>query len=119
MIEKFKKQRKRKLRTRSKIMGTEKRPRLSVFRSNQYIYAQIIDDEKQKTILGVSDKMLLKEEKNGNESKINRAKKVGVLLAKKALAKKIKKIVFDRGSYAYYGRIKALAEGAREGGLVF
>lgn len=119
MIEKIKKQRKRKLRTRSKIMGTEKRPRLSVFRSNQYIYAQIIDDEKRKTILGVSDKKLLGKEKDGNESKISRAKKVGILLAKQAKAKKINKVVFDRGSYAYYGRIKALAEGAREGGLVF
>lgn len=107
---------KRKIRTRSKIKGTVKRPRLSVFRSNYYIYAQLINDEKGETMLGVTEKHL---EKKAKENKINIAKQLGALLAKKALDKKIKIVVFDRGSYAYHGRVKALAEGAREGGLIF
>lgn len=105
----------RQIRVRSKIRGTEKRPRLSVFKSNRFIYAQLINDEKGQTIVGVSEKYL----KDKLTGKIARAKGVGVLLAKKALDKKIKKVVFDRGSYSYHGRISAIAEGAREGGLEF
>lgn len=105
----------RKIRVRSKIRGTEKRPRLSVFRSNRFIYAQLINDTAGKTIVGVSEKHL-KEKLAGKSAK---AKAVGILLAKKALDKKIKKAVFDRGSYSYHGRINEIAQGAREGGLEF
>ncbi len=106
---------KRQIRTRSKIRGTETRPRLSVFKSNRFIYAQLINDEARKTIIGVSEKHL----KETIPGKIARAKAVGALLAKKAIDKKIKKIVFDRGSYAYHGRVSSIAQGAREGGLEF
>ena len=106
---------KRQIRTRSKIKGTQDRPRLSVFRSNRFMYAQIINDKAQKTIVGVSEKHL-KEKIVGKSA---RAKAVGVLLAKKAIEKKVKKVVFDRGSYAYHGRISEIAKGAREGGLDF
>ena len=106
---------KRKIRTRSKIKGTADRPRLSVFRSNRFMYAQLIDDEARKTIVGVSEKHL----KEILVGKIARAKAVGILLAKKAIDKKIKKVVFDRGSYSYHGRISGIAQGAREGGLEF
>jgi len=106
---------KRQIRTRSKIRGTETRPRLSVYKSNRSMYAQLIDDVARKTIVGASEKEL-KEKLAG---KIARAKAVGILLAKKAIDKKIKKVVFDRGSYAYHGRISGIAQGAREGGLEF
>lgn len=106
----------RKIRTRAKTKGTTIKPRLSVFRSNKHIYAQIIDDEKRQTIVGVSEKEISQKEK---VKKTDNAKELGLLIAKKALAKKIKEIVFDRGSYKYHGRVKALAEGAREGGLKF
>lgn len=102
-------------RVRRKIIGTTELPRLSVFKSNRFIYAQIIDDSNQKTLLGVSEKGL--KEVSGNKS--DKAKAIGVLVAKEALAKKIEKVVFDRGAYVYKGRVKALAEGAREGGLIF
>jgi large subunit ribosomal protein L18 len=111
---KIDKELKRKIRVRSKIRGTKDVPRLSVFRSNRYIYAQLIDDEKGKTVLGVLEKNL---EHTKGVKKIERAKALGLLLAKKAMDKKIKKVVFDRGSYAYHGRVRLLAEGAREGGL--
>lgn len=107
---------KRQIRTRSKIRGTEKRPRLSVFRSNRFMYAQLINDEMGKTIVGVSEKQLKEEAISG---KIVRARALGILLAEKAINKKIKKAVFDRGSYSYHGRISAIAKGAREGGLEF
>lgn len=100
-------------RVRSKI-GKGK-IRLSVFRSNKHIYAQIIDDSMGKTLLSVSEKEV-KEEK---VTKTEKAKTLGLLLAKKAGTKKITKVVFDRGSFRYHGRVKALADGAREGGLEF
>lgn len=106
---------KRQIRTRSKIRGTQDRPRLSVFKSNRFMYAQLINDETRKTIVGISEKHL-KEKLIG---KSVRAKAVGVMLAKKAIDKKIKKVVFDRGSYSYHGRISSIAQGAREGGLEF
>ena len=106
----------RQIRVRSKIRGTEKRPRLSVFRSNRFVYAQLINDEIGKTIVGVSEKHL---KQNLLSGKRERAKGVGILLAKKAIDKKIKKVVFDRGRYSYHGRISAIAKGAREGGLEF
>lgn len=108
----------RKIRTRSKINGTAKRPRLCVFRSTKYIYAQLIDDEKQKTIIGVSEKQLVKE-KDAKRIKTSKALALGELLAKEAQKKKIKAVVFDKGSYKYHGRVKAVAEGARKGGLQF
>jgi large subunit ribosomal protein L18 len=103
----------RQKRARAKITLSKDKPRLSVFRSNKYIYAQIID-ENGKTILGVSEKELTEK-----GIKSEKAKKIGEIIAKKAIAMKIKSVVFDRGSYQYHGRVKALAEGAREGGLVF
>ncbi len=106
---------KREIRVRSKIRGTGIRPRLSIFRSNRFMYAQLINDEAKKTIIGVSERHL-KEKLTGKSA---RAKAVGILLAKKALDKKIKKIVFDRGSYSYHGRVISIAQGAREGGLEF
>lgn len=102
-------------RVRRKIIGTTDLPRLSVFRSNKFIYAQIIDDSNQKTLLGVSEKSL----KDAAGNKSEKAKALGMLVAKEALAKKIDKVVFDRGSYVYKGRVRALADGAREGGLIF
>ena len=107
---------KRQTRTRKKLGITNDRPRLTVFRSNRYIYAQIIDDKKGKTIIGVSEKQL---EVNKKDQKINSAKALGNLIAKKAIDLKIKEVVFDKGSYAYHGRVKSLADGAREGGLIF
>lgn len=103
----------RQQRIRAKVRMISPRPRLSVFRSNNYIYAQIIDDKSQTTLLGLGE---VKEQK-GN--KTERARAMGQELAKLALTKKIKEVVFDKGRYAYHGRIKALAEGARDGGLVF
>jgi len=105
---------KRQKRIRTKIKASQDRPRLCVFRSNKFIYAQIIDDEKGQTLVGFSEKEL-----NEKGVKTERAKKLGEKLAKAAIAKKIKTVVFDRGSYAYHGRVKAVAEGAREGGLIF
>lgn len=106
----------RKLRVRSKIKGDIKKPRLSVFRSNKFLYAQVIDDLKGQTLLGVSEKNLKIKD---NMKRMEKSKELGILTAKKALDKKIKKVVFDRGSYKYHGRVKAFAEGAREGGLEF
>ncbi len=100
-------------RVRSKISGDEKRPRLAVFRSLKNIYAQLIDDKTGKAIAGTSD---IKDSKG---TKTERAKKVGLEIAKLAKEKKIESVVFDRNGYKYHGRVKALAEGAREGGLKF
>lgn len=104
----------RKRRVSAKIKGTTKRPRLSVFKSNKEIYAQLIDDSKAATICSFSSKGV-KEGKNKTEV----AALVGEGLAKEAKSKKIKEIVFDRSGYKYHGRVKALAEGARKGGLKF
>jgi len=115
MLQKQEKRLRRHKRIRAKIIGSSLRPRLCVFRSAQHIYAQLIDDDKGKTLVGASDRDL----KGKKEKKTNKAMEVGKLIAKKALEKKIEKVVFDRGGYQYQGRIKALAEGAREGGLKF
>lgn len=109
---------KRKKRVRAKIRGTSVCPRLSVFRSNKSIYTQIIDDERGETLTAVSEKEL-GNNPSKKETKIVRARKVGQILAQKAKDRKIKTVVFDRGGYRYQGRVKSLAEGAREGGLVF
>ena len=101
---------------RINMHGTKDRPRLFVFRSNQHIYAQLIDDDKAKILISASDKDL--NSKKG-EKKSEIAKQVGKLLAKKGIENKIEKVVFDRGGIIFHGRIKALADGAREGGLKF
>lgn len=106
----------RQKRVRAKIIGNSQKPRLSVFRSNKFIYVQAIDDENQKTIVGVSEKELKERNK---VKKTDRAFELGKLLAKKVLSKKITEAVFDRGSYKYHGRVQKIAEGAREGGLKF
>lgn len=106
----------RKKRVRAKIFGTKSRPRLSVFRSNKHIYCQLIDDENHLTLVSASDREL-KDLPEKNKIKI--AFEVGKLIARKALEKNIQKVVFDRGPYKYHGRVKALAEGARAGGLQF
>lgn len=116
-MKKIKSQLKRQRRVRLKLKTRSNRPRLSVFRSNKKIYAQIIDDKKGETLVAISEKDLGKI--NKKKTKIEKAKKVGKALAKKAKKSKITKVFFDRGKYKYHGRIKALAEGAREGGLVF
>ncbi len=102
-------------RVRRKISGTPECPRLDVFRSNANIHAQIIDDTKGQTLVA-ADSVAMKLENGGN---IEAAKKVGEEIAKLALAKDIKKVVFDRGGYVYHGRVKALAEAARAAGLDF
>lgn len=106
---------KRQKRVRKKMKGTFDMPRLSVHRTNNHIYAQLINDKDAKTILGVSEKNIA----GAKETKIERAKKLGLVLAGKALDLKIKKVIFDRGNFLYHGRIKAVADGAREGGLEF
>jgi large subunit ribosomal protein L18 len=104
---------KRQVRIRKKIRATADSLRLTVFRSNKHIYAQIIDDAKRQTLVSA------REAEKGKNTKTERARAVGMDLAKAALAKKITAVVFDKGSYSYHGRVKALAEGAREGGLTF
>jgi large subunit ribosomal protein L18 len=114
--EKKKKRERKKKKIRMKTFGTKERPRLCVFRSLKHIYAQIINDEEGKTLVSASD-LELKDKKG--LKKIEIAREVGKLIAKKALEKKIEKVSFDRAGYKYHGRIKALAEGAREEGLKF
>ena len=104
-------------RVRNKVVGTKSVPRLNVFRSNSNIFAQIIDDEASKTLVSASS--IDKELKLENGGNIEAASKVGELLAKRAKKAKISEVVFDRGGYLYHGRVKALAEAARENGLKF
>ena len=107
---------KRHKRVRAKISGTPERPRLNVFRSETNIYAQIIDDVNGVTLVSASS---LEKGFEGPGSNCEAAKKVGLAVAERARAKGIEAVVFDRGGYLYHGRVKALAEGAREGGLQF
>ena len=100
---------------RKRIEGNPERPRLAVFRSTRHIYAQVIDDLAQKTLVSTSD---VDAEKGAGKKK-DRAKQVGAAIAKKCLEKGIDKVVFDRAGYKYHGRISALADGAREAGLKF
>ena len=99
---------------RGSISGTETKPRLSVFRSNKQIYAQIIDDVNGKTLVAASSAKLAEK-----VTKVETAAIVGKMIAEKALSAGIKQVVFDRSGYLYHGRIKSLADGAREGGLIF
>ena len=135
MLKKGEKRYRRHKRVRAKIFGTKEKPRLCVFRSVKHIYAQLIADEKRKTLATASDQNLKAKgkgqktrvqvknkklkEKEDRAGKVAIAYEVGKLIAKKALEKKIEKVVFDRGGYQYHGRVKSLAEGAREGGLKF
>jgi large subunit ribosomal protein L18 len=105
---------KRKRRVSSRILGTQERPRISVFRSNKSIYVQAIDDEKRITLAAFSSKNL---KDSASTKKADMAKAVGIEMAKVMKDKKIGRAVFDRGRYGYQGRVKALAEGLREGGI--
>ena len=107
---------KRHVRVRGKVSGTPERPRLNVFRSNANIYAQIIDDVNGVTLVAANT---LEKEFEGATGNCEAAKKVGAVLAERAKAKGIEQVVFDRGGYIFHGRVAALAEGAREGGLKF
>lgn len=121
--EKIERRNRRKIRIRSRIFGTSKKPRLSVFRSNKHIFVQLINDEKGVTLISASDlelrKIGRKKDENSNFSKTEVSQSVGELLAKKILKKKIKKIVFDRSGFKYHGRVKELAESLRKGGIEF
>ena len=115
MINRVVSRRKKHLRIRKHLAGTGIRPRLAVFRSNRYIYAQIIDDSQGKTLVAESDFRL---ERKG-KSKVDASFEVGKKLAEKAVKMGINGVVFDRGGFAYHGRVEKLAAGAREGGLKF
>jgi large subunit ribosomal protein L18 len=107
---------KRHARVRSKITGTATRPRLNVFRSNKYIYAQLIDDVNGVTLASASS---MEKDFEGSTGNLEAAAKVGETIAKRAVEQGLTSIVFDRGGYLYHGRVKALAEAARENGLEF
>ncbi len=107
---------KRHRRVRAKVSGTPEKPRLDVFRSEMHIYAQIIDDVNGVTICSASS---VEKDFEGSGSNMEAAKKVGIKVAERAKEKGIETVVFDRGGYIYHGRVQALAEGAREGGLEF
>ena len=107
--------RKRHSRLRLRITGSTERPRLSVFRSSKFIYAQVIDDTTGRTLAAASSR----ESDIGGSTKIDAARAVGMALAKRAKAAGVSTVVLDRGGYQYHGRVKALAEAAREGGLAF
>lgn len=114
LAQKVKRRNKIRARIRKSVIGTAERPRLSVFRSNKFIYAQLIDDVAGNTLAESNSRFLAV---SGN--KVEQSKSVGEDLAKKASAAGISEVVFDRGGYLYHGRVKALADGAREGGLKF
>ncbi|HEY4319611.1 MAG TPA: 50S ribosomal protein L18 [Gemmatimonadales bacterium] len=107
----------RHLRVRQRVAGTAERPRLAVYRSLKHIYAQLIDDQAGRALLGVTDTS--EGITTGEGGKVGKAKAVGMLLASRAKAAGVTQVVFDRGGYQYHGRVKAVAEGAREGGLEF
>ena len=135
MLEKQEKRHRRHKKIRAKVFGTADKPRLCVFRSEKHIYTQLIDDEKAKTIVTSSDLELKKDKSSSSPTELPKetkgkkkmkssspvaiAREVGKLIAKKAKDLKIERVVFDRGGYKYHGRVKAVAEGAREGGLIF
>jgi large subunit ribosomal protein L18 len=109
----------RHVRVRKKIFGTSQAPRLSVFRSLKHIYAQIIDDESGRTLISASTLDPDIREQVAELNKTEQAKLVGKRLAEKALSNGVTRVVFDRGGYKYHGRVKALADASREGGLQF
>ncbi len=119
-IQKLSMRKRRHLRIRKKILGTAERPRLSVKRSLKHIEAQLIDDSAGRSLMGLSsNSVALREKLSGVQGKLARGREVGRLLASNAREAGIQQVVFDRGGYLYHGRVKALAEGAREGGLKF
>lgn len=103
---------KRKLRSRTHMFGTATKPRVAVFRSNKHLFVQVIDDVKRMTFLGMSDRMVT------NSNKLEQGKALGLQVAQKLKEKKIQQVIFDRSGYTYHGRIKAVAEGIREGGII-
>lgn len=111
--------RRRHLRVRKKIYGTAQRPRFSVFRSLSHIYAQLIDDDAGQTLVAASDLDAAARQQRDGKRKSEAANMVGQLLGQRAIERGITEVVFDRGGYRYHGRIKQLAEGAREAGLKF
>lgn len=115
-ISKLNRRRRIHYRIRKTIKGTPARPRLSVFRSNRYIYAQLIDDLKGHTLCAADSR---EESAAGEANKTEQARQVGKLLAERAKTENIEEVIFDRSGYPYHGRVRALAEGAREGGLKF
>jgi large subunit ribosomal protein L18 len=119
VIEKVKARERRRRRVRRKIFGTADCPRLTVFRSNKHIHAQLIDDAAGKTILSASSLGADIRAKNARGSNREMAARVGTILAQKAVQRNIKKVVFDRNGYLYHGRVKALADAARQAGLIF
>ena len=118
-VNKNKKRQKRHMRMRNKIQGTPARPRLNIFRSSTNIYAQVIDDSQGFTIASASSKDKEITEKINGLNKTEAAKIVGQEVAKKAMEKGVETVIFDRGGYLYHGRVKSLADGARESGLKF
>jgi large subunit ribosomal protein L18 len=110
---------KRKIRVRKKVLGTPERPRLNVFKSAKHIYAQLIDDTTGSTLLAVSTLMSDVSEGLSYTGNIEAARKVGAVIARRAVDARIEKVVFDRNGFLYHGRVKALAEAARENGLNF
>ena len=121
--EKVRRRKRRHLRVRKKVVGTEERPRLVVFKSNKHIWAQLVIDPPIgpcKVITGASSlSPEIRDKLKEIKGKVEKAREVGKLIAKRALEKGIKKVAFDRAGYKYHGRVKALADGAREGGLEF
>ena len=110
---------KRKKRIRKKMVGTENRPRLCVFRSAKHIYAQVIDDSRGQTITAASSVEKTVRETSESKNKVTMANMVGKIIGRRALEKGIEKVVFDRNGFLYHGRVKAVSEGAREAGLEF
>jgi large subunit ribosomal protein L18 len=109
----------RQARVRKRVSGTTEKPRLSVFKSARHIYAQVIDDEKRVTIVGASSTGKDFKGHSGHRGNVEAAKKLGEIIGKKAVEKGVKQVVFDRGGNLYHGRIRAVAEAAREAGLEF
>ncbi|MCC7025209.1 MAG: 50S ribosomal protein L18 [Thermomicrobiales bacterium] len=110
----------RHVRVRAKVSGTQARPRLNVFRSSAHIYAQVIDDDRGHTLLAASDlEPEIRDRVGAEATKSARAKAVGTVIGERAKAAGIDAVVFDRGGYLYHGRVKAVADGAREAGLTF
>lgn len=113
------KRKKRQTRIRARIHGTPDRPRLNIFRSNKYLYAQIINDEEGKTMVSIHSKAVNDRHNKENQKNVILARYLGKTLAEKAQKHKINAVIFDRGGFRYHGRVAAFADGAREGGLKF
>jgi|APHM01.1.fsa_nt_gi LSU ribosomal protein L18P len=111
------KRKRRKKRVRARIKGTPARPRLTVYRSNNYTYAQIIDDTKSETLVSADSREDLSGDSGDREAEVEQAYLVGKKIAERAQEEDIEKVVFDRGGYDYHGRVEAVTEGARDGGL--